>query len=108
MNKFIKDLNFYQVDLARNKRWYQKEYHLVGIFSSQIHHAFLNFTQRFPHEGKFWLTVKKELTGKEIKYTISLDAGQGREEITRPVTEYECKSLLLDWENKLKTYNIHQ
>lgn len=104
----MKDLGFYKVESARDVRWYQKEYFLVGVFVAEIAHPFMTIKQQAATEGKFWLTVKKFLDGGIIMYIIDLDNGQGRAEKTIPLTEYLCKSLLLDWENKLKTYNIHK
>ena len=108
MNKFLKDAGFYQVESAKNARWYQKEYELVGLFNAQIQHAFINIGQRVPYQGKFYFTVKKFLDGKIIKYILNLEDGQGRNDGTQAITEYQIKSLLINWENSLRQYNIYE
>lgn len=108
MDNFLKERGFYKVESSKNIRWYQKEYDLVGVLNAQIQHSFFNINQRIAERGKFWLTIKKELTGKEITYIVDLDNGQGRQECTQKITEYQLKSLLSNWENKLKQYNIYQ
>ena len=52
----------------------------------------------------YYLSIVKYLRGREVFYKVVLDSGQNRDIISGELTEYQLKSYLLHFEQKLNNY----
>ncbi len=105
MNKWLKDLGFYEVNddkFTKNRRFYQKPYVRPGVIIAQIANPFMQINQTIAFEAvTHWLTIVKQMNGRNIMYAACLWAGQNRAFVSDWITETQLKDKILNFENRL-------